>query len=327
MNKLLSIVICTHNPRVDYFNKVLLALVDQTLTKDLWELVVIDNASQPALVQHSDLNLPEFCRVIVESQLGLTPARLRGIREAKTETIIFVDDDNVLDADYLEVSLKISQNFPFLGAWGGQIRAEFEVQPIAWTKPHLPYLTIREFDKDQWSNQYQNSIVPYGAGLCVRQTVAKRYATLAEHNPIRQCLDRKGSGQKNEILLSCGDVDLAFTACDIGLGIGLFTALKLTHLISSRRLQPNYLLKLIEGTTYSEIILKSLRGISVPTKLSWHRKLREYYRLMRMSPEDRRVNQVIQRATDLAIQEVSRLQHQSIAHPTQTYQNDSTALP
>ncbi len=38
--------------------------------------------------------------------------------------------------------------------------------------------------------------------------------------------------------------DLALTSCDIGLGTGLFTSLKLTHLISAYRLQENHLLRL-----------------------------------------------------------------------------------
>ncbi len=40
---------------------------------------------------------------------------MRGIEEAIGDILVFVDD-NVLDADYLEVVLRISKDFPFLGA-------------------------------------------------------------------------------------------------------------------------------------------------------------------------------------------------------------------
>ena len=41
-------------------------------------------------------------------RLGLTPARLRGIRESRGELLVFVDDDNVLERDYLEVALALA---------------------------------------------------------------------------------------------------------------------------------------------------------------------------------------------------------------------------
>jgi len=59
-------------------------------------------------------------------------------------------------------------------------------------------------------------------------------------------LDRVGTS-----LLSAGDLDLAATACDIGLGNGLFTSLKLTHLVPRERLEENYLLRLTEAQALS----------------------------------------------------------------------------
>ena len=41
----MSAVVCTHNPRSDHMERVLYALCNQSLAKDHWELVVIDNAS------------------------------------------------------------------------------------------------------------------------------------------------------------------------------------------------------------------------------------------------------------------------------------------
>ena len=45
----LSVIICTHNPRLDYLGRVLDALREQTLGKEQWELVVVDNASTSSL--------------------------------------------------------------------------------------------------------------------------------------------------------------------------------------------------------------------------------------------------------------------------------------
>jgi hypothetical protein len=44
-----SVVVPTHNPRPDYLERVLEALRGQMLDQSAWELVVVDNNSQPEL--------------------------------------------------------------------------------------------------------------------------------------------------------------------------------------------------------------------------------------------------------------------------------------
>lgn len=268
MQPFISVIICTHNPRRDYLERVLQALKVQTLPIDLWELLLIDNASAQPLSEEIDLTGHPKSRHIREEQLGLTPARLRGIKEAVAKTLVFVDDDNVLDPDYLEVALKISKDFPMIGAWGGQVIAELDEEPPEWTKPdlknYLYSLACREFYRDSWSNLlHQHETTPCGSGLCVRKIVAEKYAELVHKDSKRVDLDRKG-----QMLTSCGDTDLAYTACDIGLGTGQFTSLKVTHLIPPSRLEESYLLRLIEGTSYSGIILDYLRG-KLPLQPTW----------------------------------------------------------
>jgi glycosyltransferase involved in cell wall biosynthesis len=297
----ISVVICTHNPRRDYLDKVLHALKSQTLPIEQWELLLIDNASDELLSSEIDLSWhPQACH-IREEQLGLTPARLRGIQEAVAEIIVFVDDDNLLNPDYLEVALQISKDWPIIGAWGGQTLPEFEETPPDWTKPYWGYLAIREFERDSWSNLvHQHQTTPCGAGLCVRRIVAEKYASLARNDSKRFNMDRK-----DKLLLSCGDSDLAFTACDIGLGTGQFVSLKLTHLIPANRLQEEYLCRLVESIAYSSIILTSFRGeIPVLPNQSWSKNLLENYYASRLNPIERRFYKAKKRGEYLAIQEI-----------------------
>lgn len=299
MEPSLSVIICTFNPRRDFLDKVLRALEAQTLPLEQWELLLVDNASEKPLSSQIDLTWHSQYRHIREEQLGLTHARLRGIQEAVGETLVFVDDDNVLDLDYLEVALKISKDWTKIGAWGGQIRPDFEEEPPVWTKPHWPMIAIREFDRDKWSNAlYCNETTPCGAGLCISKVVATKYAELIREQPERAGMDRKG-----KLLTSCGDTDLALTACDIGLGTGMFQSLKLTHLIPVTRLQEDYLLRLAEGTSYSMTLLKFFRG-EPPAKLSWRSKLWQYYRHWRLEPRARRIHDASQRGLALAIKEM-----------------------
>jgi len=318
----LSVIVCTHNPRKDYLERVLQALKTQSLSQESWELLLIDNASNTILASEVDLSWHSNAKHIREETLGLTPARLRGIREASAEALIFVDDDNVLGSDYLEIASKISEDFPFLGTWGGRITPQFEKTPPDWTKPYWQYLAIREFEQDKWSNLlHQHETTPCGAGLCVRKIVAEKYAEVVRSHPERAGLDRRG-----KLLISCGDSDLAFTACDIGLGTGMFVSLHLIHLMPSNRLEEDYLLRLTEGIHYSITMLESFRGkIAVPEKVSLRGRLREHYQLLKMSARDRRFYQVSQRGRAQALQEVLKIQKNVVYEVNQLNRSENCA--
>jgi len=296
----ISVIICTHNPRHDYLDKVLKALRVQTLSSELWELLLIDNASEKPINLEINLDWHPQARHIREEELGLTPARLRGIKEARAELLVFVDDDNVLDLDYLETALKISKDFPVLGVWGGQSPPGFDEPPPEWSEPYWHMLAIDQFDRDRWSNVPYTGTNPCGAGMCVRRMVAEKYADLACNDPKRMNMDRKGKS-----LISCGDTDLAFTACDLSLGMGQFASLKLTHLMPVERLQEDYLLKLAQANGYSSVVLRSFRQDtpSLP-KESWRSKLLEYSRIRRMESRRRRFYQATKRGEISAIRDL-----------------------
>lgn len=262
MNHRISVVICTHNPKAEYFSRVLLGLRGQTLPVDQWELVLVDNLSDEPLAGRTNLSWHPISRVVREEKLGLTPARLCGIAEATGDILVFVDDDNVLDADYLDQTLRIALERPWLGAWSGQCRGGFEKPPPEWSRRYWGNLAIREFEGDVWSNLPRlPDTMPCGAGLVVRSSVARHYAMLNLSGKRRIQLDRKGDS-----LLSGGDNDLAACACDLGLGVGLVSSLKLTHLISPQRFTVDYHARLAEGIAYSSTILDADRGIVTPPR-------------------------------------------------------------
>ncbi len=298
----LSVVICTHNPRPNYLGRTLDALRAQTLAREEWELLVIDNASREPLSERLDLSWHGAARVVREDRLGLTPARLCGIRETVGDLLVFVDDDNVLDRDYLETALRIAQERPFLGSWSGQCRPEFERLPPDWTRRYWGNLVIREFAEDRWSNLPRlHETMPCGAGLCVRRSVAKQYLHLHEANRRFFQLDRTGTS-----LLSGGDNDLAACACDIGLGMGIIASLRLTHLIPPERMTVKYFEQLTEGIYFSSVVLAHVRSSTSELSLfnvRWHETLRC---LLKPSPH-RRIQLAALRGRRKGLQFVSKL--------------------
>jgi glycosyltransferase involved in cell wall biosynthesis len=300
---MLSVVVCTHDPRPEYFSKCLAALRCQTLLLRSWDLIVVDNRSDEPLAGRIDLSWHPDAQIIREETLGLTAARLRGIRESTGDLLVFVDDDNVLDRDFLETAIRTMEEKPFLGSWSGQCRPAFEEPPPEWTRRYWGNLVIREFDHDVWSNLPRLAeSMPCGAGLCVRRNVALHYLELHESGKRSFQFDRNGKS-----LLSGGDNDLAACACDIGLGVGLVASLKLTHLIPPERLTKDYLARLAEGIHYSGAVLDYVRGELPAIRPTLRFRVADFLRIMLLKQPHRGILRAAFRGRDRARQELSHL--------------------
>ena len=299
---MISVIMCSHNPRPEYIARSLDSLAGQTLPFDRWELIVIDNASDERLDKQLDLAFHPSSRVVRENELGLTPARLRGIRESTGSLLVFVDDDNVLAPDYLERADEIADSHPFLGAWSGSVSPEFEAPPAEWTRRYWGNLVIREVKRDAWSNiPGLDETTPLGAGLCVRRNVALEYLRLHDEGLRKRQLDRAGGS-----LVSGGDNDLAECATDVGMACGVMSSLHVTHLIPGERLSEDYLLRLIEGIAYSGVLLRSFRpGASNGTGARGIvGSAADALRRLRMSARERRFDAAVRRGRARARKEL-----------------------
>jgi hypothetical protein len=187
--------------------------------------------------------------------------------------LVFVDDDNVLYPDYLEIARRVAEERSFLGAWSGQCFPEFDEPQPAWMRRYWGNLVLREFDSDLWSNLPRlPETMPCGAGLCARREVAARYLELHRTGARSFQLDRVGKS-----LLSGGDNDLAACACDIGMALSAIAALQLKHLIPPERMTLDYHVRLAEAIYFSAVILCYLRGAETDLeafRVGWRHILR-----------------------------------------------------
>ena len=304
MSRVLSVVICTHDPRRELLQEALAALRAQTLSPDRWDLVVVDNASKEPVENALSLDWHGAARIVVEPRLGLIHARLRGIVESCAPTIVFIDDDNILDPDYLCHVLEIAGQYRHIGAWGGQGRARFEADVPAHLMRFVRMLALREAKEDRWGNVFGVSeITPWGAGLCVRRDIAAKFAETAKSDPWRLRLGRTGTS-----LVSCEDMDLAYTAVDLGYGMGVFARLKFTHVIPAVRLTDDYIVRLHEANAYSHVWLNVFRGRrTAPIRRSLPGRLLHAIHRIRMDRLDRRIDVATERGLNRACSEIEEI--------------------
>ena len=215
-------------------------------------------------------NLSPRGRHIVEARLGLTFARLCGINNSTGQLLVFADDDNVLEPDYLETALALATFHPELAVFGaGILEPEFEIQPPVELKGLLFLLALRTVSEPRWSNNPQDSsCLPFGAGLCVRRETTGQFILLFNRHNLGAVLDRKG-----DQLFSHGDDLFSWAAAEAGGGFGIFPVLRIRHLISAGRLNRDYFLRLIYYSAISHWILHYLLVGDQPVKNSFTRAI------------------------------------------------------
>jgi len=274
MQPLISVILCTHNPRLDYFLNVLAALREQSLPVEQWELLIIDNASVQSLASQFDLSWHP------RSKLGLTRARICGYNAASADVLVFVDDDNVLHQQYLSEVIHIFQQHPELGAIAGKSLPKFEVEPESWIKNYYSILALRDFGETPLTTPGDFGVLtaasypyfaPCGAGLTLRRSLFASYIAQINRNPSRLALGRTG-----QQLLSGEDNDIILSLITGGWGVGYFPQLQLTHLISAYRLQPNYLARLNYTIAKTWVQVLGMHGIQPWRKIpTWTVLLRQ----------------------------------------------------
>ncbi len=290
MDLAVSVVIPTHNPDPGRLARTLEGLKAQTLPGRQFEVVLVNNASArfPDEAFFAGSRTERFS-IYEERCLGLTAARLAGFGASRGALVVLVDDDNVLASNYLAVALQIGRDHPHLGSWSGNVELVFEPGAVPPPTPWRGYLAERSSPGAVWSNDPRhNESTPWGAGMCVRRSLADAYRAHCGSDPKRLKLDLQGRD-----LTYGGDTDIAYYGCALGFGKGVFPQLNVRHLIPPERCETAYLLRAVEGHAYSEWLHHWVLHGAVPSEASgWDARLRRFLR--------RTVSDPVARATERA---------------------------
>lgn len=202
----------------------------------LWEIIIVDNNSKDNTAQVvSDYqvkwlsNVP--LRYCFEAEQGIAFARQRAVLEAKGELIGFLDDDNLPDENWVAYAYSFGKEHPKAGAYGGQIHADFEVEPPANFKRIQSFLAIRERGNKTHKYKPENLNLPPGAGMVIRKQA------WCENVPNRLVRTSRG-GNDFEVLLHLHKG---------GWEIWYNPAMHIYHLIPKSRLEKDYLIPLIRN--------------------------------------------------------------------------------
>lgn len=191
-------VICTHN-RLRYLGASIDSLLEQTLPRSDYEIIVVDNASSDGTrewVAERQKTAPDI-RYVYEPALGLSNARNAGWRAARSEIVAYLDDDAVACPRWLEVIVaKFSERDDRLAVVGGRVDPLWEAPPPEWLAPEFwHWLSVLDLSP--------TDVVLTASQHFVGANMAMRKSALAAVGGFSSFLGRKGKSllSNEEVLL------------------------------------------------------------------------------------------------------------------------------
>ena len=149
-------------------------------TKRRWEILVVDNGSEDGTQQQVSKLSGEFIvplRCIVENARGISFAKNRGLTEARSEIVLFIDDDVICSSRWLEAHARAFEN-PGIAGTGGRILPVLPENTPADLRKILTSQTGGPSGRYDFGNDqmviHEGSVppLPFGGNMGVRRSLA-----------------------------------------------------------------------------------------------------------------------------------------------------------
>ena len=128
----LSVIIPTRN-RAKLLNDTILSITKQTLSKDKFEVIVVDNGSSDNTKEIVETYIEILdIKYYYEPKPGLHEGRHTGLKLAKSELLVYADDDIEAFPKWLETIFQVFQNDEETVLVGGKNLPKYESNPPFW---------------------------------------------------------------------------------------------------------------------------------------------------------------------------------------------------
>lgn len=248
-NPIISVVICSYN-RADYIIHAIDSLYHQTLSKELYEVFVVDNNSidnteelvQAYIRQHHDYHIV----YLTESAQGASFARNTGAAFARGKYLCFMDDDAIAEKHYLERIAQFMESHPDAAGMGGRIIPKYIPEEPAWMS-HFVSSLVGNFD-------YSLHPTPFAPG---------KYPLESNMVVLKGDFDAIGGfntalpGVKGTLRIGGEGKDFFLRLQALGKQIYYDPQVMVQHIVEVKKLTPHYMYRVASGIG---------RGESVRTK-------------------------------------------------------------
>jgi glycosyltransferase involved in cell wall biosynthesis/ubiquinone/menaquinone biosynthesis C-methylase UbiE len=189
----LTVAVCTYR-RHYWLARCLESLEAQTLAKDEFKVLVVDNSLQPGESERfrSTLNNNLDLEYIVTEKAGLSYARNVALERCRTPIIAYLDDDALAAPDWaVRLLAAFGRHNGAAGAVGGKALPIYEDARPAWLEGEVTlYLAVPDWGNDELVLRWGDPRWLVGANIAYNTQALRRAGGFPEH-----------LGRKGELLL------------------------------------------------------------------------------------------------------------------------------
>jgi len=245
-----SVVVCCYNS-AEVIEPTIKALARQEVPQGVsCEVILVDNNCTDSTVQAAEdtwekENSPYPLRIVKENEPGLIYARNTGVFSASYDILLFVDDDNILEPNWVKRLVDMYSRWPDVGAIGGYNEPLCEGEKPGWFDELSSMYACTPKRENPGESGVKRTL--FGAGLSFRTSILR--SVFASPVPLYLV------GMKKDIPSRGEDSEICLRAGLMGWVLRYEKSLKLKHYILKRRLNWDYVLQCRRGGGNADIIL------------------------------------------------------------------------
>lgn len=248
----LSVVICSYN-RGKYLPMVLDSLKVQDYSSQAHEIILINNNSTDntdEIIRNYRQANPTFPLVyVIEYNQGISHARNRGVETAKGDIIVFIDDDETVEPDFLTSVNNFFTQYKDASISSGPVIPVYETEKPEWLSHFTMRLITGAYDKGKSIKLLGNKDYPGTGHACFRKSLFVKYGAFDV------TLGRKGNS-----LMGAEDKDFFLRLMNGGEKCYYLPSAKIYHHIPESKLTDDFFRRLTYSIGKSERIRTLNRG-------------------------------------------------------------------
>ncbi|WP_455624501.1 glycosyltransferase [Parabacteroides sp.] len=242
----LSVVICTYN-RGKYLPLVLDSLKKQQYSFSSFEILLVNNNStdqtDKIIQEYQQANPTLPLTYITEYNQGISYARNRGVTESTGDIIVFIDDDETVESNFLQNVDDFFTRYPDAGISAGPVIPVYESQKPQWLSHYTMRLVTGAYQKGNQIKLLPPKDYPGTGHACFRKALFLKYGAFDTS------LGRKGNS-----LMGAEDKDFFLRLMHGGEKCYYLPSAKIYHHIPDNKLTNEHFKKLTYALGRSERI-------------------------------------------------------------------------
>lgn len=253
----ISLIVATYN-RADRLQPMLLSLLEQSVDKERWEAIIVNNNSSDNTTQvvenfistHPQVNI----RLVTEPKQGLSHARNCGIELSKAPLIAIIDDDEQIVPSYIQSYIDFFATHPDVAAAGGAIIAKYDEGRPSWVSHFVEIPIANPIAERAVAAPFPAGKIPGGGNMALRRCAIERYGGF---DP--------ALGRSGERLIGGEESNMFDRLRRGGEQVWFVPRAAIYHNIAAEKLERGYLERLWYNIGASQLLRARIEGVSSAT--------------------------------------------------------------